>query len=112
MNRKTLHALPFPGTNHDVLTNFQHLVELYNLEAGHLVKCSSCQKFLVGGDISTVSNYDSSPVQIHPIENVSHQQAENNRSSRKVDTILDFSSRMNRGKLLVPFSQIVKCICQ
>ena len=31
MNRKTLHAPPIPGTNHDVLANFQHLVELYNL---------------------------------------------------------------------------------
>ena len=30
MNRKTFHAPPFPGTNHDVLANFQHLVELYN----------------------------------------------------------------------------------
>ena len=36
-------------------------------------KCSGCQKLLVGGDIiSTVSNDDSSPVQIHPTENVSH----------------------------------------
>ena len=38
MNRKTLHAPLFPGTNHDVLANFQHLIELYNVEAGHLIK--------------------------------------------------------------------------
>ena len=53
-------------------------------------KCSSCQKLLVGGDVSTVSNDDSSPVQLHSTENVSHPQAESNRSSREVETILDF----------------------
>ena len=47
MNRKTLHAPPFPGTNHDVLANIQHLVELYILEAGHPVK--GTDPFL-GGD--------------------------------------------------------------
>ena len=65
------------------------------------IVCSSYQKLLVGGDVSTVSNVDSSPVQIHSTENVSHPKAESNRSSREVETISDFSSRMNRGKLLL-----------
>ena len=64
-------------------------------------KCSSCQKLLVGGDASTVSNDDSSSVQIHSTENASHPQAESNRSSREVEIILYFLSRMNRGKLLL-----------
>ena len=38
VNRKTIHAPHFPGTNHDVIANFQYTVELFNLEAGHPVK--------------------------------------------------------------------------